>query len=344
MFHSYVKRVKAGLAESQRFQLDCNFRELLYSTSLTNNLFKIFVSMSESENELSTGVSYYVLYQSMISSPPEETPPNNEFWQEDTWTNDDYQSAETLLTDNLFRSALPPHKVDKYNQNSKKDWDSFYLHNTTKFYKDRHYLQQEFQTDFDTTECRVLVEIGAGVGNNILPLLESKPMWHIYCFDFSRVAIDFLRQDERFIKAQPHAQADVWDITAMGDPPVRSIADITTLLFCLSAIHPVKMGEAMSNVAKTLKPKGILLFRDYGRYDEAQLKLGTARGKRLAENFYVKQDGTKCYYFSIEDLETLCQKAGLEVLELQYLKRVYSNRAQSQQRRRVWVQGRFRKL
>ena len=104
------------------------------------------------------------------------------------------------------------------------------------------------------------------------------------------------------------------------------------------------MKTAARNVAATLKPGGVLVLRDYGRYDEAQLKLGVSRAKRLGENFYVKSDGTRCFYFDLQHLEQLLvEEAGLEALELKYVRRIYQNRAKDEQRRRVWVQGRFRK-
>jgi hypothetical protein len=107
------------------------------------------------------------------------------------------------------------------------------------------------------------------------------------------------------------------------------------------------MLQAVRNVSATLKPNhGVLVFRDYGRYDEAQMKLGTSRNKQLDnENFYRKHDGTKCYYFTLEDIRDLFEsKAGLKVLELDYIRRVYRNRSKNEMRRRVWVQGRFQKL
>ena len=81
----------------------------------------------------------------------------------------------------------------------------------------------------------------------------------------------------------------------------------------------------------------------YGRFDEAQMKLGVSRKKQLKENFYRKHDGTKCYYFSLEDVEKLFTSVGLQVLELEYLQRIYDNLKSGEKRRRVWVHGRFQK-
>ena len=39
-----------------------------------------------------------------------------------------------------------------------------------------------------------------------------------------------------------------------------------------------------------------MLVRDYGLYDHAMLRF--APGHKLADSFYVRQDGTRAYYFS----------------------------------------------
>ncbi len=94
-----------------------------------------------------------------------------------------------------------------------------------------------------------------------------------------------------------------------------------------------------------MKPGGTLILRDYGRFDEAQMKLGSGRGKRLTENFYVKHDSTRVYFFDLDDLESLfgSDGAGLETIDIRYIQRVYTNRSENSERRRVWVQARFRK-
>lgn len=329
---------------------------------------------------------------------------------------------------------------DHLEHNAHQHWDKFYTQHQTKFFKDRHYLHKAFPHEFgilyqnhdvinsvssatvpvtavpishmdanqDSNSDRfTVIEIGCGVGNTVLPLLELHPwitiqsssslstsssssisprtktdkiLLHVWGLDFSSIAIDLLKQDKRFLQANqnhnhpPRAHAAVWDITKHYpkeiDHRLHQAGDISMLLFCFSAIAPSKMVQAAKHVADTLKPGGVLIFRDYGRYDEAQMKLGTSRKKRLGDNYYVKHDKTRVYYFELDDLrqlfgtndddggghgdgddddtttnttDTNTVGAGLEILELKYIQRLYTNRSNGDVRRRVWVQGRFRK-
>lgn len=66
---------------------------------------------------------------------------------------------------------------------------------------------------------------------------------------------------------------------------------MVSLIFVLSAVHPDKFLKALRLTASVLCPGGVLVFRDYGLYDMAQLRFG--RGNKIGDNFYVRQDGTR---------------------------------------------------
>uniref|UniRef100_A0A0L8I9U7 Methyltransferase-like protein n=1 Tax=Octopus bimaculoides TaxID=37653 RepID=A0A0L8I9U7_OCTBM len=90
---------------------------------------------------------------------------------------------------------------------------------------------------------------------------------------------------------------------------------------------------------KVIKPGGCLLFRDYGLYDHAMLRF--APGHKLAENFYVRQDGTRAYYFSTEFIEHLLCDAGYDICQLHYVKRETVNKKEGLCVPRIFVQGKF---
>ena len=249
-------------------------------------------------------------------------------------------------------------------------WDRFYEQHQTNFFKDRHYLKHAFPQEFgldaeSNTTCstqpkrkvkRILVEAGCGVGNALLPLLENDDItqrhsdgdeieWTVYGIDLSRNAISLLEQDTRFQRAnsQGRAFAYAWDlVSSLPHPGLEGVAHVTSLLFCMSAVDPAHHLSFARHVAQTLQPGiGVLVFRDYGRFDEAQLKLHQGREKLIQDNYYRKHDDTKCYYFEIEELREIFEQVELDVLELNYIRRVYKNRGDQTQRRRVWVHGRF---
>lgn len=56
------------------------------------------------------------------------------------------------------------------------------------------------------------------------------------------------------------------------------------------------MAAVVSNLHSVLRPGGQVLFRDYGLFDHAMLRFG--RGHKIQEQFYMRQDGTRAYYFS----------------------------------------------
>jgi methyltransferase-like protein 6 len=337
-------------------------------------------SVQMTQNEYSMAASYYSFFNKIKAhnnkhiikeqewSASENAASSQDFWTEDVWTALDEKAAEHWLKEHLEKCSIQAKPFQKPAGNDAKAWDQFYSQHGTRFFKDRHYLEKAFPDEFCHPIRRedgvkgplkqdplTLIEIGCGVGNAILPLTESETgRWGvIHGLDISEQAIRLLQQDARFLsfnekgaskKPKRAIFGHVCDVSKTLPPELQCTSDLTTLLFCLSAIDPSMMPHVIMNVASTLKPGGRLVFRDYGRYDEAQMKLGTSRCKRIKENFYQKHDGTKCYYFTVEEVTQMFgSTGGLDVLEVVYLRRVYGNKASGQRRRRVWVQGRFQK-
>ncbi|XP_060246840.1 tRNA N(3)-methylcytidine methyltransferase METTL6 isoform X3 [Meriones unguiculatus] len=122
--------------------------------------------------------------------------------------------------------------------------------------------------------------------------------------------------------------------------PPESV-DAVTLIFVLSAIHPEKMRLVLLNVYKVLKPGRSVLFRDYGLHDHAMLRFKA--GSKLGENFYVRQDGTRAYFFTDEFLAQLFVDAGYEEVANEYVFRETVNKKEGLRVPRVFLQSKFQK-
>jgi hypothetical protein len=63
-----------------------------------------------------------------------------------------------------------------------------------------------------------------------------------------------------------------------------------------------------------------VIIRDYGMYDMTQMRFINKRGRKLGENFYMRADGTRTYFFSkgIGD----CPKTVLNARNVTYVRNV----------------------
>ncbi|XP_053454052.1 tRNA N(3)-methylcytidine methyltransferase METTL8, mitochondrial isoform X2 [Nycticebus coucang] len=144
-----------------------------------------------------------------------------------------------------------------------------------------------------------ILEVGCGAGNSVFPILNTLrniPESFLYCCDFASGAVELVKSHSSYRAAQ--CSAFVHDICDGGLPypfPDGTL-DVILLVFVLSAIHPDRMQGVVNRLSKLLKPGGMLLFRDYGRYDKTQLRF--KKGHCLSENFYVRGDGTRAYFFT----------------------------------------------
>ncbi|CAL4920713.1 unnamed protein product [Urochloa decumbens] len=119
-----------------------------------------------------------------------------------------------------------------------------------------------------------------------------------------------------------------------------SSADIVTMIFVLSAVAPDKMPLVLQNVRNVLKHGGRVLFRDYAFGDLAQERL-MSKGQQISENFYVRGDGTRAYYFSNEYLVNLFSECGFTLEEICVHNKQVENRSLDLVMNRNWIQATF---
>ncbi|XP_041973866.1 tRNA N(3)-methylcytidine methyltransferase METTL6 [Aricia agestis] len=240
--------------------------------------------------------------------------------------------------------VIPETKAARLEKEAKRHWDIFYKRNETKFFRDRHWTTREFQEliNFDPDKRIVYLELGCGVGNMIFPLIEEGfSNFFFYACDFSPRAVDFVKANKLYDESRIKAFCADLTTDNLFENMEMGSADMASLIFVLSAIHPNMWAQVASVAHRALRPGGILFFRDYGRYDMAQLRFKA--GHKIAENFYMRQDGTRSYYFTEEELEKLFVEAGFEVLSNTYVQRRTVNFKEGIDVPRIFVQGKYRK-
>ena len=296
-------------------------------------------------------------------------------------TDDTYKAF--IETQSEFQRSSPVSDFDKkrFCEHPEKWWDKFYSNNQANFFKDRKWLVQEFPVLKEVTNETYgkpvkILEVGAGAGNTAFPILEMNrnKEFRIHACDYSKKAVQVIRENKAY--DGDIIKADVWDAAGEGEdalPPgvEAGSVDIVIMIFIFSALAPSQWDQAVRNVWNILKPGGLLLFRDYGRGDLAQVRF--KKGRYLEENFYVRGDGTRVYFFEKEELEeiwsgrripasqdgesdegeladrlqetTLAQseRPAFDIVKLGVDRRMLVNRQRKLKMYRCWMQGLFQK-
>lgn len=235
---------------------------------------------------------------------------------------------------------------NRFNEHPEKWWDLFYKQKTSTFFKDRKWLMQEFPVLKEVTEAdagqKVVLEVGAGAGNTAFPLLRlnKNPNLRLHAVDFSKKAVETMIAAEEYSQCNGVMSANVWD-AAGEELPVgveEGSVDVVIMIFIFSALNPRQWERAVCNIHRVLKPGGQVLFRDYGRGDLAQVRFKA--GRWMDENFYVRGDGTRVYFFELEELERIWGRQ-FEISNLDVDRRLIVNRQRRLKMYRCWIQGRF---
>ncbi|XP_049978087.1 tRNA N(3)-methylcytidine methyltransferase METTL8, mitochondrial isoform X2 [Alexandromys fortis] len=293
-------------------------------------------------------------------------------WDHMQWSEEEEDAARKQVEENSATRVAPEEQV-KFERDANKYWDTFYQTHKNKFFKNRNWLLREFpeilpvdqsskekvegsswdqgrsdfsnmqRTEKDCQKSRVssapwseersnfpnqdleehsegpgkterfpgskatfrILEVGCGAGNCVFPImntLRNIPGSFLYCCDFASEAVELVK------------------VISLCFPRMQAVVD---------------------RLSRLLKPGGMLLFRDLGRYDNAQLRF--KKGRCLSENFYVRGDGTRAYFFTKGEIHRMFCEAGLHEKQNLVDHRLQVNRKKQVAMHRVWVQGKFQK-
>ncbi|KAF8835980.1 methyltransferase [Paxillus ammoniavirescens] len=239
---------------------------------------------------------------------------DSDVWAQNAWDHvpppEDQVEAITTSLEKQRLAPVPMEDKEKYNSKPAKYWDNFYKTNADNFFRDRKWLHLEFPELLAAAEPEAgeitICEIGCGAGNAAFPLLSANknPKLTIRAYDYSSHAVKLVQNSPLYTApAIGSIQAAVWDLSSENTLPPGvepGTVDIVLCVFVLSALHPDEWGKAIANIHRMLKPGGVALVRDYGRYDLTQLRFKS--GRLLGDNFYIRGDKTRVYFFDLDEL------------------------------------------
>lgn len=276
---------------------------------------------------------------------------NYNAWDEPEWTEEDEEKAQESMK---FQeeNPVPEDKRIEYSKCPEKYWNEFYMKHENRFFKDRKWLPIECPELFYDPHGRPIIkpmrilEVGCGVGNTIIPILEhvgpeSNGLF-IQGMDYSQVAVDIAKGHDKYDENKWDAvKGDISSETFNKEMFNGKLFDVCFCIFVLSAIDPARYKKVVENIYDILKPGGIVIVRDYGRNDMVQLRFRKER--LMGKNYYIRGDGTCVYFFSKEDLSSMFTEDKFEQINNSYDWRLLLNRSRMIKMHRIWISAKFRK-
>ena len=193
---------------------------------------------------------------------------------EQIWVEDSefFSEAEKILENEETRvSEFWRHK---YEEQQGRNWNVFFKDNQDRFFDNRNYLLSEFEITKDDS----LLELGCGVGNSLLPILE-KISCRAIGIDISKRALELFQkkfEDEtRLVLFQKDVSEKIEISEITNWEPTKAL-----LIFVLSTIPPKNHFKVIENLDRNLK-KGLVYFRDYARMDLAQLRFAESKNSKI---------------------------------------------------------------
>lgn len=269
--------------------------------------------------------------------------------QHNTWDDVEWDPADLAEAERIVAAQAPLGGPLGLSPQSER-WDAHYEANPRN-YHDRRYLHNEFPMLLEPPPPGqrelVVLEIGCGAGNTLLPLLHANPAVRGLACDLAPSAVALARERLGREGLTGRADAFVWDVSAPpphdAPPLLAGGVDVVLAIFTLSALAPDALPAALAQLRACLRPGGRLLLRDYGRLDLKHLKFAAVAGSRLhcaaarEWEWYARGDGTTALFFTPERLAPLARGAGFGVDDARYDRRLAVNRATRTRMYRVWL-------
>jgi tRNA N(3)-methylcytidine methyltransferase METTL6 len=291
--------------------------------------------------------------QASSSNAPDVDVPRADVDEERTWRDVDFEELRAHATAVLASKVAmaDDSTVRQYDEKAGQYWDDFYrLHENT-FFKERNYLLVALaplvERAADAREPVQVLDVGCGTGAAAFPLLRdadsplgANSYWHM-C-DVSPTAIELVRANELYDE-QRRCAAFAMDVAKQPSfPATLPPIDAALLVFVLSALDPrTQMRDALRKIRATMKLGALLYFRDYGIYDMVMLRFIAKQNVQLAEQFFLRRDGTRAYFFERDASAKLFGDAGFRVRTLDYDTRELKNRKRGILMYRCWIEGLF---